>query len=275
MKDYYQILNVPDNANQEDIKKTFRKLAFKYHPDTNPGNEKPAEERFKEINEAYGMLGDKSKRQQYDFARKTPLAGAGYDAEYRGFQYSQQDIFRDIFSNQAMFDELSRMFAQAGLRFDQDFLNRTFFEGSSFVFQFFTSPGGASTRAHRFGDWTTYQQPYPDTRLSTYKPNLLQRLFSKITVSIGSYIMRKFFGPQYGSPIKLDLDLHIELELSPTEAATGDEKRITYKRDKKTKQLMVKIPAGVKPGTKIRLKGMGIIDNKKHGDLYLHIKVKD
>lgn len=274
MKDYYRILSVPDNASQEDIKKAFRKLAFKYHPDTNPGNEKPAEERFKEINEAYGVLGDKSKRQQYDFARKAPFAGVGYDTGYRGFQYSQQDIFRDTFSNQAMFDELSRMFAQAGLRFDQDFLNRIFFQGSGFVFQFFTSPRGASTRAYRFGDWTTYQQPYPDTRLSTYKPSLLQRLLSKITVSIGCYIMRKLFGSQYESLIKPDLDRHIELELSPTEAATGGEKQVTYKRGKKTNQLMVKVPAGVKPGTKIRLKGMGIIDDRKSGDLYLHIKVK-
>ena len=274
MKDYYRILGVPDNANQEEIKKAFRRLAFKYHPDTNPGNEKQAEERFKEINEAYGVLRDKSKRQQYDFARKAPFAGVGYDTGYRGFQHSQQDIFRDIFSNQAMFDELSRMFAQAGLRFDQDFLNRTFFKGSGFVFQFFTSHRGASTRAYRFGDWTTYQQPYPDTRLSTYKPSLLQRLLSKITVSIGSYIMRKLFGAQYESLIKPDLDLHIELELSPTEAATGGEKPVIYKRGKKPKQLLVKIPAGVKSGTKIRLKGMGIIDDKKAGALYLHIKVK-
>ncbi len=274
MKDYYRILGVPDNANQEEVKKAFRRLAFKYHPDTNPGNEKQAEERFKEINEAYGVLRDKSKQQQYDFARKAPLAGVSYDTRYRGFQYSQQDIFRDIFSNQAMFDELSRMFAQAGLRFDQDFLNRTFFKGSGFVFQFFTSHRGASTRAYRFGDWTTYQQPYPDTRLSTYKPSLLQRLLSKITVSIGSYIIRKLFASQYEPLIKPDLDLHIELELSPTEAATGGEKPVIYKRGKKPKQLLVKIPAGVKSGTKIRLKGMGIIDDKKAGDLYLHIKVK-
>ena len=56
MKEYYQILCVPENASQEDIKSAFRRLAFKYHPDTNPGNEKQAEERFKEINEAYGVL---------------------------------------------------------------------------------------------------------------------------------------------------------------------------------------------------------------------------
>jgi len=61
MKDYYQTLGVPDNASQEDIKRAFRKLAFKYYPDTNPGNEKQAEAKFKEINEAYGVLGDKDK----------------------------------------------------------------------------------------------------------------------------------------------------------------------------------------------------------------------
>jgi len=261
MKDYYQTLDVPDNASQEEIKGAFRKLAFKYHPDTNPGNEKQAEEKFKEINEAYGVLGDEDKRQQYDFARKV---GIGYDARYRGFQYSQQDIFRDTFSNQAMFDELSRMFAQAGLRFDQDFLNRVFFEGSGFIFQFFTTPGRP-----------TYQQYQPGTRVSTYKPSLIERLLSRITLKIGKYALRKLLGVQFEPLPKQNLDLNIELEISPDEAATGCEKGITYKRDKKTKKLMVRIPAGVKPGTKIRLKGMGITEDKKSGDLYLHIKVKE
>jgi len=69
--------------------------------------------------------------------------------------------------------------------------------------------------------------------------------------------------------------LNIELEISPDEAATGCEKDITYKRGRQTKKLMVKVPKGIKPGTKIRLKGMGITEDKKSGDLYLHIKVKD
>ena len=260
MKDYYQTLGVPDNASQEEIKRAFRKLAFKHHPDTNPGNEKQAEEKFKEINEAYGVLGDRDKQQQYDFARK---AGIGYDARYRGFQYSQQDIFRDTFSNQAMFDELSRMFSQAGLRFDHDFLNRVFFEGSGFTFQFFTTPGRA-----------TYQQYYSGTRASTYKPSLIERLISKIVVKISKYALRKLFGFEYKPLPKQNLDQHMELEISPTEAAAGCEKSITYKRGKRTKKLMVKVPKGIKPGTKIRFKGMGTIENKKSGDLYLHIKVK-
>jgi len=264
MKDYYQILGVPDHASQEDIKRAFRKLAFKYHPDTNPGNEKQAEEKFKEINEAYGALGDKDKRQHYDFARKRQFAG--YDARYQGFQYSQQDIFRDTFSNQAMFDELSRMFTQAGLRFDQDFLNRVFFEGKGFTFQFFTTPGGTSPRA--------YQQFYPPTGVSTYKPGLMERLLSKIAVKIGKYMLRKLFGFEYESLPKPSLDRHIELEISPTEANAGGEKRITYKQGKKTKRLIVKVPPGVKSGAKIRLKGMGTIEDKKHGDLYLHVRVK-
>jgi len=273
MKNYYQTLSVPDNASQEDIKRAFRKLAFKYHPDTNPGNEKQAEKKFKEINEAYGVLGDKGKRQQYDLARKGQFAGMGYDTQYKGFQYSQQDIFRDTFSNQAMFNELSQMFAQAGLRFDQDFLNRVFFEGSGFMFQFFATPGGANQRAYKFGDRTTYQQPYPYT--PSYKPTLIGRLLSKIAVKIGKYALRKLFGFQYEALPKQSLDQYIELEISPIEAATGGEKRVIYKRGKQKKKLMVKIPSGIKTGTKIRLKGMGIIENKKSGDLYLHIRVKD
>ena len=137
MKDYYQILGVPENAGQQAIKSSFRKLAFQHHPDTNPGQEKEAEDKFKEVNEAYAILGDKARRQQYDYARQAGFASAGY----QGSGYSQQDIFRNIFSNQATLDELNRMFAQSGLRFDRDFLNQVFFSGRGTAFHFNTHPG--------------------------------------------------------------------------------------------------------------------------------------
>ncbi len=257
MKDYYKILGIPENASQQDIKSSFRKLAFKYHPDTNPGNERQAEERFKEINEAYAVLSDKNKRQQYDLARKGQFAGVGY----KGFQYSQQDIFQGIFTNQATLNELNRMFTQAGLRFDRDFLNQVFFGGRGTIFQFYTSPSGASS--------TAYHQYAPGT--ITYKPNWFERMLSIVFIKLSRFLLKKLLGIEYTA----NLDLHIELELTPAVASAGGEKEVSYKRSKRKKKLTVKIPPGIKSGTKIRLKGMGLVENKKSGDLYLHIKVRN
>jgi curved DNA-binding protein CbpA len=66
LKDYYQILGIKRDAVSEDIKKAFRQLALRHHPDQNPGNPKESEEKFKEINEAYEVLSDKQKRRYYD-----------------------------------------------------------------------------------------------------------------------------------------------------------------------------------------------------------------
>src|SRR5579871_3336973 len=77
--DYYDTLSVPRNASEEDIRKAYRKLARKYHPDLNPG-EKSAEERFKNVQEAYDILSDAKKRQMYDqvgFYSENGFPGAG------------------------------------------------------------------------------------------------------------------------------------------------------------------------------------------------------
>jgi DnaJ-class molecular chaperone len=234
MKDYYQILGIPENASRADIKKAFRKLAFKYHPDTNPGHEGEAAERFKEISEAYGVLGDENKRRQYDLARKGGFAGA----------YSQQDVFRQTFSNRVMYEDLERMFAQAGLRFDADFLNNVFFGGR----------GAAAPAGY--------------TNAAAYKPGWLERQFGKL----GRFALKRLFGVNVEPP--LVLDKHIEVKLSRREAERGGEKEIKYKRNGRRKKLLVKIPAGIKSGTKIRLRGMGDKKDRRSGDLYLHVKIK-
>ncbi len=104
-KDYYDTLGVPKNANDEDIKKAYRKLAMKHHPDRNQGDtSKAAEEKFKEAKEAYEMLSDAQKRAAYDqygHAGVDPNRGGGPSAEgFGGFAEAFGDIFGDVFGAQ-------------------------------------------------------------------------------------------------------------------------------------------------------------------------------
>jgi curved DNA-binding protein len=135
-KDYYGILGIPRSAPDVEIKKAYRKLAMQYHPDRNPGKEKWANEKFKEINEAYGVLGDPQKRRQYD--QFGTVGGMG-------------DIFGSPFTR-STFEEMMKDFGGAGLRLD--FLDDLFGDllkgkRASFSFRSFSSGPGKV----KFGDW--------------------------------------------------------------------------------------------------------------------------
>jgi DnaJ-class molecular chaperone len=105
-KDYYQILNVSQNASAQDIKTAFRRLALQYHPDRNPGNAREAGERFKEINEAYEVLGDEQKRWQYD--RLASLSS------YPGRTMPVEDIYSEYMGADSILEMLRRL---AGMSF--------------------------------------------------------------------------------------------------------------------------------------------------------------
>lgn len=114
-RDYYEVLGINKNASETDVKKAFRKLARKYHPDINPGD-KTAEQKFKELNEAYEVLSDSKKRQQYDqfghaafdagFGQGAGGPGQGFEGFTQGAEYFRGGGFEDIFGN--IFGERAR-----------------------------------------------------------------------------------------------------------------------------------------------------------------------
>ena len=96
MKDYYKILGLEQGCSDDDIRKNYRKLAMQYHPDRNP-DDLEAEEKFKEIAEAYGVLTDPKKRKQYDAYHR--MGGGFGGAGGSDFQFDQEEILRDLFQD--------------------------------------------------------------------------------------------------------------------------------------------------------------------------------
>ena len=122
-RDYYEVLGVSKNASDDEIKKAYRKLAIKYHPDKNPGD-KTAEAKFKEINEAHDVLSDKQKRARYDqfghagvggagFGGGNPFGGAGnpfggFNGQTFNFEFGNGGVFDDILGSLFGFGANSR-----------------------------------------------------------------------------------------------------------------------------------------------------------------------
>jgi DnaJ-class molecular chaperone len=265
-KDYYAILGLPGSAAEEEIKKAYRRLALQCHPDRNPGNP-GAEEKFKEISEAYAVLIDRDKRSRYDHARDL-----GFDRgrQGRGFSYSQEDIFRDLFNDahaREVFRDLSQEFSRSGFRFDQKFFEQVFFGGRGVVYGgfFVFGPGGATRRIQTF-------TPKGTGEFGNAVP-VKQGLLSRMTGKLAGFLLRRLLAPVRSGP--QEKDLYFRMSISPTEAAAGAEKQIVITREEGTEKLRVKIPAGITSGKCLRLKGKGNKEKAadRQGDLFLHIEV--
>ena len=112
-RDYYEVLGVAKGASDDEIKKAFRKLAVKYHPDKNPGD-KEAEEKFKEINEAYSVLSDKTKRSRYDQFGHAGVGGDGGGDPFAGFRGANGQSFNFDFGGSGFEDILGSIFGFGG-----------------------------------------------------------------------------------------------------------------------------------------------------------------
>jgi curved DNA-binding protein len=193
-KDYYKVLGVDRNADQETIKRAFRKLARQYHPDVNKGDKK-AEEKFKEINEAYEVLSDPEKRKLYDQMGNSYRAYQQAGGDPRNYDWSQWIGF-------------PFNFGQAGRTFRED-------------------------------------------------------------IDLGEFIREIFSSRQTASQSR---DIEQSIEISLEEAYHGTS-RIIQRSNQPT--IEVKIPRGVKTGSRIRVRGQGGKNARgQAGDLYLVVEVK-
>ncbi len=242
VKDYYNILGIDKTATKDEVKRAFRKLARKYHPDVNPDEPKSGE-KFKEINEAYSILSDDKKREMYDkfgVVEGDPSSYQQYSGGFPGAGQAYQSpdgttYYYSTSGNPGGFD-FSEIFGNAGRsrsnRGSGGFGGFDFFNDLGDIFDVFTKQGTSSR------------------------------------VRDGGYGNRPMEGE----------DLRYDMEIDFMSAFHGGESKISY-RDPTTGQqttLTVKIPRGIKDQQKLRLKGKGMpgTNGGSPGDLYINVNVK-
>jgi DnaJ-class molecular chaperone len=270
MKNYYELLEVGRDASEKEIRKAYRRLALKYHPDRNPGDE-AAEDRFKQISEAYGVLIDPVKRTEYD---RWLRVGIQEPAAGQGFRYSQEEIFRDLFSDPRfshIFHDLLREFDKAGFRFDQRFFDQTFFGGRKLFFGgiFFWGPFGSGRIRIAKSRQPSQVEKSEDPRVEPF--GFLKRLGRKIgNVLLGS--QKSLPIDEKRDPVQLH-DLTYNVTLSAEEAHDGTWVTISIDRGQGSERLKVRIPPGTRSGTRLRLRGKGKRRDHTSGDLYLTVNL--
>lgn len=280
--DYYKILGVARTATDAEIKKAYRKLAMKYHPDHAKGD-KSAEERFKKISEAYAVLSDKQKRQEYD-----TFGSEGFHQ-----RFSKEDIFRGFDIN-----DILKEFGFGG----GDFFGH---QGGGSRFTFGTqSPFGGRGRPQTQrmpGTDIVYELPLTlsevasgtTKQITIQNQGMPERVTVKIPKGMTTGKKLRLAGKgnpgAYGGPRG---DLYIQAKLLDDPVfSVEDQNLVTYKEIKLTdamlgatvsvptldeKQYNLKIPPGVKNGTRMRLTGHGLPSMKgaKRGDLFVSIHIQ-
>jgi DnaJ-class molecular chaperone len=263
-RDYYEVLGVHPEATEDELRRAYRQLALRWHPDRNPGSADAAE-RFKEISEAYAVLTNRGRRRQYDAARRAGTAG--------GFHASREDIFRDLFANpqaSAVFEDLAREFERMGMRVDRHFFHQTLFGGRTVVSGGVVVVGPMSLR----GLFRLAQAAVRATRPLPPEPREPARQPPSVLGAVGR-LGRWLLGLSAPSPRALgEADVVVPLRLTPVEAARGGRKRVTLAPDGRAHDLLVRIPPGVRTGTRLRLRGKGRASGDgSRGDVYLAVEV--
>jgi len=296
-RDYYKILGVSKNASKEDIKKAYRSLARKYHPDLNP-DDKMAEEKFKELQEAHEVLSDEEKRKTYDmfgsaefrpggqttWRRAGDPGGSSYQYTYSSKDFPGfEDIFKDIFGFRG--DPRARRGAGRGA-------GGTFRDIFSYASREKPTKGKDLEYQIEIDFNTAIKGGVRDISISRQKLNnvITEKLSVKIPpgVATGSKIRVQGKGESGGKGDKGDLYLKIKVKPHPIFKRKQDdiylELPITYYEAALGKQVdvptidgtaKVSIPSGVQNGTKLRLKGKGVqnVKTKARGNQYVEIKI--
>ncbi len=247
-RDYYDVLGVTQNASDDDLKKSFRRLAMKYHPDRNP-DDSDAEDRFKEAKEAYDVLSDPRKRAAYDQFGHAGVEGAGGGAGFggAGFRDVFDEVFGDIFGTRG---GGQRVYRGADLRFELEL----------------------SLEEAVFG--TTARIEVPAARTCGTCDGTGAKPGSKPTGCVtcagqGQVRMQQgFFSIQQTCPRCKGTG---QLISDPCADCRGEGKVV------ETRTLSVKVPAGVDNGDRIRLAGEGESGERggPPGDLYVELAVKE